>query len=139
MKYYIIIEGINIVLFILRFDINSFASAAIEFYFLICSNSLYQECLSVASGENAVNTTENTVIKFDNVPSPPPMYNSCENDLQAEKGGMYPQPQHPGMYPQPQHPGMYPQQQHPGMYTQPQHPGMYTQPEHAGMYPQINP
>ncbi len=86
MKCYIFIEGINIVLYLLLlpswlpYSLIFIVVATIESYILICSNSLYLECLNI-SQVPAINTTEYSVISYNNVPlTPPPLYESCVND-----------------------------------------------------------
>lgn len=80
MKYYLWIEVVGIVLTMLSRKVVS-GVALFDCYIFICSYSLYKDYLMGYPPENAVNTSENTIIKFDkNVPSPLPLYNSCEND-----------------------------------------------------------
>lgn len=74
---------------LLTVHLASILPAVVESYILLCSHSLYQECLIGYSPENAVNTTENTAIKINNVPLPPVLYNSCEENTAQETQPQY--------------------------------------------------
>lgn len=82
MNDYLNIQAIGIVLLALTFNKYCVILSAIECCFCICSLRFYRQCKKL-SQEDAGKTTESTVIKFDNGPSTPPQYNSCENDAQV--------------------------------------------------------
>lgn len=88
MKYYVMIVAVDVIVYLLQFDIVFFILAVIEAYIFICSYSLYVVCLN-SFQEDGVNTTEHTVMKNEIDPPPPP-YNSCENDMQGQTAGLYP-------------------------------------------------
>ncbi len=93
MEYYIMTEVISVTLcmHLLTVHLTSIIVAVVECYVLLCSHSLYQECLTNlgSSHEDAVNTTENTAIKMDHVSlEPSPQYNIYEQSAEE------PQPQH---------------------------------------------
>ncbi|XP_037040542.1 uncharacterized protein LOC119077432 [Bradysia coprophila] len=87
MKYYLWLEQVLIVLLVFAFvyrlyRVDFLIEALAESYVYICSNSLYQECLLGQYNENAENATENTVMKFDNVPPPDPVYSTYDEQTQ---------------------------------------------------------
>lgn len=91
MEYYIMVEVVVVVLcmHLLSFHLASIISVVVECYILLCSHSLYQECLIAYSPEYAVNATENTAIKIDTVPLPSLQYNSYEQNTAQETQPQY--------------------------------------------------
>lgn len=93
MKYYVYACLVYSILLLFQFDLPGFIAAVVEFYVFICSHSLYEQCLAESQG-NALNITENTVIKYDNngpstAPNaPPPPYSSCD-DMQGQYPNAY--------------------------------------------------
>ncbi|XP_037047464.1 uncharacterized protein LOC119082161 [Bradysia coprophila] len=89
MKFYVYMEAVNVFMLALAtlfmFDLQYFASTVVECYFAICSYSLY-----IQYKLSPHDDTENTVIKFENIPTPPPQYSSCEKDLNVQSTGAYP-------------------------------------------------
>lgn len=91
MKYYVIIVGIDAVLYLLQFEWYFFVFAVVESYIFICSYSLYLVCLS-SSQDDGGNKSENTVIRNEHDPAPPPYDSTLENNMQAQgqTTGAYP-------------------------------------------------
>ncbi len=85
MKYYLMAEVAVIFMFLLLliYHVGSIVAVVIECYTLLLSYSLYQEFLmgGYLHGD-AVNTTENTAIKYNNVQSQPGLYDSFEQNTQ---------------------------------------------------------
>lgn len=68
MEYYVVVVGLNALLFLFLFKIILAIFAAIEVFVLIHSYALYKEYSCQDSAMNAVYTTVNTVVTSDNDP-----------------------------------------------------------------------
>lgn len=84
MEYYLIVVGLNAILFVILFNWVLCIAAVIECYILLCSYSLYKEYV-IAEQENAVNvvyTKVNAVISNEN--DLPPTTQSNKKDTQEQ-------------------------------------------------------